>query len=100
LVGVGVGEAVLASEVGVLSLLGVPVMLGLAVSLGVAEITDVGVVVAGLTSVELLDPADRLGPPGGGSSAAAGELMEPITTAITMITTIKTAPRIMARRTQ
>jgi hypothetical protein len=53
-----------------------------------------------LTSVELLDPACRLGSPAGGSSAAAGDPMEPIATAKTMITMIKAAPKIKARRIQ
>jgi hypothetical protein len=66
----------------------------------VAEAIAVGVIVAGLTSDELLDPAERLGSPGGGSSAAAGDPTEPITTANTMITMIRATPRIKARRIQ
>ena len=96
MVGVGDGVAVLASEVGVLFRLGVPAELGELLPYGVA----VGLIVAELTLVELLDPADRLAPPEGGSPAAAGEPAEPITTANTTIKTITTAARIKARRIQ
>ena len=97
-VGVGDGAAVLAIEVGVLFRLGVLAVLAELPPYGVG--VAVGVIAAGLTPVELLDAADRLGSPGGGSSAAAGDPMEPITTASTMITTITTTPRIKARRIQ
>jgi hypothetical protein len=60
----------------------------------------VGVLVGGFTSVVLLFPAKLFGTPGGGAAAAGGPPTEPITTANTMITMIKAAPKIKARRIQ
>ena len=99
LVGVGLGEAFRTGALGVLARLGELVGNGVAVTVGVAVTRGVGVIVAGLTPVELVGAGERVGSPGGGSSAAADPL-ELITTAITMITTISTAARITARRIQ